>query len=239
MMEKPSFLQEADEAVYRAFANVPLGYFEGCPCCVRDEHRQALLGVPLREIKDISRFAAKSMTTWGDEQTFQHFLPRILEAMTDTHFGINPQIVAGKLVKAKWRTWPDRLRAPVEAWMDAYFRAALTGYPYEGNTETALAVLVIAGFDLKTLLQRWSDDDSRSALNERALYLYQRHCTQRPEVFTAFWDLAEDPHIVTTLRDWLLSDSTREALLRAESLGLVGGDNYVPELAFWWPERIH
>jgi hypothetical protein len=240
MMETPSFLREAVEDVYRAFKDVPLGYFEGCPCCVRDEHRQALLG-PLRKIPDISHFAFKSMTTWGDEQTFKHFLPRILEAMTDAHFGINPQILSGKLVMAKWRSWPDRLRAPVEAWMDAYFRAALAEYPYEANTETALAVLVIAGFDLPSLLQQWSKDHSPSALRERVLYVYHWHCRRSAEddvPTTAFWDLADDAQIIATLRDWMNSDDTRDAVEMAESLGLVGGDNYVPELAFWWPERI-
>ena len=239
--ETAPFLHEALEDVYRAFKDVPLGRIEGCYCCVRDEHRKALLDVPLRKIEDITHFAWKSMTTWGDAQTFQHFLPRILEAMSGERFGINPQIVAGKLMLAKWRAWPDRLRVPVAAWLDAYFNAALTAYPYEGNTETALAVLVIAGFDLPSLLRQWSNDHSPSALRERVLYVYDWHCGRSSEDHvptTAFWDLKGNAQIISTLRDWLLSDDTRNALLRGESLGLVGGDNYVPELNFWWPERL-
>lgn len=241
MPTRPPALEAAIEDVYRAFADVPTGRLEGCPCCVHGKHRRALLDVPLREIEDITHFAWKSMTTWGDAQTFQHFLPRILEAMSSEHFGINPQIVADKLVMAKWRTWPDRLRLPTAAWLEAYFNAALNEEPYEGNTETALAVLVIAGYDLSSLLEQWSNNHSPHALRERAFHVYHWHGLRRSEddvPTTAFWNLADDPQIISTLRAWMDSDDTREAMEMAESLGLVGGDNYVPPLDFWWPERL-
>lgn len=243
MMETPSFLREAVEDVYRAFKDVPRGKFEHCSCgCVRDEYRIPVTTLPMRKVdrSAMSFFAFKAMTTWGDAQALKHYLPRIIELCDPSWPGLAPTMIAKKLELAKWSTWPDRLREPVSRWIDARFDAAAAGLCGEGAAEDTLAMAVMLGKNLNALLERWSSDASRGALQERIRYVFAHEGVFSTGAFStsAFEALHEDPHVVTTLRDWLLSEGTREALLRAESLGLVGADNYVPELAFWWPERI-
>jgi len=52
---------------------------EGCPCCVSNEDKEKLHTKELRllEESDISRYAFRALTTWGDIDDFKHYLPRI------------------------------------------------------------------------------------------------------------------------------------------------------------------
>ena len=102
-------------------------------------------------------------------------------------------------------------------------------------------MLVLAGYDLPSLLHQWSGDHSPSALRERVLYVYDWHCRRSSEIgvtTTAFWDLKGDAQIISTLRDWMEADDTREAIEMADALGLLKDDSHVPPLEFGWPERF-
>lgn len=76
------------EQLCLAFVAHPLkAQIQACPCgCIAPEERLVLAEVGLRELscEQLSRYAFKAMTTWGDGTDYRHFLPRILElAATD------------------------------------------------------------------------------------------------------------------------------------------------------------
>ncbi len=118
-------LSAAIEGLYLAFAKYNVGHvIEGCPCCVSDQDQRGLAGPPLRALTsdDLARFAFKAMTTWGDEDDFRHFLPRIFE-LVSPHYPmserllVDEQVVFGKLNYGNWRTWPDAEQAAIRTYL--------------------------------------------------------------------------------------------------------------------------
>lgn len=101
-------LKIAIEDLYKIFAIYPLkSTMEGCPCCVSNSDKEQLHTKQLRQLeeKDLSRYAFKAMTTWGDTDDFKHYLPRIFELLSTTEFIVDTFVVLGKLDFGKWKTW--------------------------------------------------------------------------------------------------------------------------------------
>ena len=55
---------------------------EGCPCCVSGSDEDNIHSKQLRQLNgdDLSRYAFKAMTTWGDIEDFKYYLPGIFSA---------------------------------------------------------------------------------------------------------------------------------------------------------------
>ncbi|MFB9902552.1 hypothetical protein [Allokutzneria oryzae] len=112
---------EAVERLYQVFGRYPLrAVVEGCPHCVGPEDHATLRAAPLRVLTSaqLKRFAAKAMTTWGDEDDFRHFLPRLLELGDLDGLG-------GKLRHANWSQWPADERAAVDGFLSELWRERL------------------------------------------------------------------------------------------------------------------
>jgi len=122
-------LQAAIDGLYQAFASYPLRpHVVGCACCVSPEDEARLHARPLREltVDDLDEYASAALLTWGDEDDFRHFLPRLFELATFERFGpIDLEIVVKKLGYAGWRTWPGGEQATVEAYLSALWRYVL------------------------------------------------------------------------------------------------------------------
>lgn len=70
------------ERLYEIFAAYPLPrYTNPCPCCHRAEDDAKLRSKPLRNLEsgDLRDYAVDAILTWGDEEVFKHFLPRLFE----------------------------------------------------------------------------------------------------------------------------------------------------------------
>ena len=82
---------------------------EGCPCCVSDTDKEKIHSKQLRDLDedDLSRYAFKAMTTWGDTDDFKHYLPSIFELLSTTDFIVDTFVVLGKLEYGKWQEWTD------------------------------------------------------------------------------------------------------------------------------------
>ena len=75
------------ESLYSIFSIYPFkSTMDGCPCCVSDSDKEKIHTKQLRELDgdDLSRYAFKAMTTWGDTDDFKHYLPRIFELLATT-----------------------------------------------------------------------------------------------------------------------------------------------------------
>jgi hypothetical protein len=93
-------LKKSIENLYSVFSKYEIrSFIEGCPCCVSDRDKEKIHSKELRELEeeDLSRYAFKAMTTWGNVDDFKHFLPRILELCIDHDLGIHPFGIFGKL----------------------------------------------------------------------------------------------------------------------------------------------
>ncbi|WP_196889458.1 hypothetical protein [Aureivirga sp. CE67] len=103
-------LQKMIEEIYQVFSVYNLSNsIESCPCCVSDEHKKNLMEKPLRNLEEenLSRFAFKAVTTWGNISDYKHFFPRILELMISPKNEIDEYIVFSKLNYLEWRSWQD------------------------------------------------------------------------------------------------------------------------------------
>ena len=116
-------LKTAIESLYSTFSPYPLRpTIEGCSHCVSAEDQKKLSSkaLNLMEAEDISRYAWKAMTTWGEVEDFKHFLPRLLELIATTGIKYDSSVVLGKLEYAKWNDWDqtekDAIRSFVLAW---------------------------------------------------------------------------------------------------------------------------
>lgn len=105
------------DEMYHVFA----GYhrndaISGCPCCVSGDDQQKLHRAPLRELEeeDLSRYAFKAMTTWGDVSDFKHYLPRIFELIATEGFIVDTFVILGKLEYGKWETWPAQEQSVIK-----------------------------------------------------------------------------------------------------------------------------
>ncbi|MCI5058197.1 MAG: hypothetical protein MRY83_18945 [Flavobacteriales bacterium] len=116
-------LQESISNLYNVFAKYTGNEkIEGCPCCVSEEDKLALHAKPLKRLtnQDLLNYAFKAMTTWGTEDDYKHFLPRICE-LNATGLSYDEDLLIDKLWYGKWLTWPseeiDAIRIFLRAWL--------------------------------------------------------------------------------------------------------------------------
>jgi hypothetical protein len=123
--------------------------------------------------KHLSRFAFKAMTTWGDENDFRHFLPRIFELLVVGAFemSVDPETVIGKLDYGKWRKWPADERHVIEQFLAAWWRATLADFPHAIEADSVLCSIGQAIDDMEPFLARWDVAGSRSAACHFAEFL--------------------------------------------------------------------
>jgi hypothetical protein len=118
--------RHAVESAYAAFADVPgptprdaARYEE------RPEILPALTAFPLRQLPEeiIGLYAGWAITTAGNEHDFMHFLPRIIEVAADErgYVGLEPQVVASRLIMAGWTGWDVEKREAVKRCFRAAF----------------------------------------------------------------------------------------------------------------------
>lgn len=157
-------LSEAIEGLYVAFASRPRREsIDGCPHCVGTEDQARLARVPLRQLDSdqLSRFAFKAMTTWGEPQDYAHFLPRILElSVHGGGLGLDLQFVAQKLEYGHWRTWQQHEQRAVREVYEAAWREVLINAPDGRRASDLLQALSMLYSDLAPFLSEWEQDRS-------------------------------------------------------------------------------
>lgn len=148
------------DALYRVFRRYPLPDDTGlCPHCRGDE--RLLRAAPLRELTQVqlSRYAFKALTTWGDVRVFKHFLPRLFElVVTGALRWPTADIVFGKLALAEWQRWPGREVEAVDAVLREWWRAG------HEEPDIALRAMELAYGDVSPFLNELLHDRSEAAL---------------------------------------------------------------------------
>lgn len=112
------------ENLYSTFSIYPFkSTMDGCPCCVSNSDKEKMHLKQLKELdgEDLSRYAFKAMTTWGDTDDFKHYLPRIFELLATTDFRDDAFVVLGKLEYGKWRTWVEDEQTVIEIFLFAWW----------------------------------------------------------------------------------------------------------------------
>jgi hypothetical protein len=168
----PDDLEAAIAGLYEAFAHRSARtHVAGCPHCIDDADHALLAARPLRQLatRDLSKYARRALTTWGDGHDLAHFLPRLLELLArEPGAWIDVEIMFGKLPLAGWRAWPAGEIAAVERYLAALWRTVLSSYPAHLDVATVLRAYSQLLDDLRPCLAAWDADDRIAALRHLA-----------------------------------------------------------------------
>lgn len=178
---------------------------------------RTLTAAPLRLLtaNQLGPYAAWAMTTVGSAADYRHFHPRILELAIDLNswHGLEPWLIAGKLVYAKWHEWPAPQQEAVTAVFLAGFDYSLEAAPDQTHEPADwLAGVARLGLPLERPLAGWRDAIARNPLSRLSLFV-----TQWAEAITdgssapPYWQDV-DATLVVQVRNWLFSTATRAQL---------------------------
>jgi hypothetical protein len=181
------------DSVYAAFAHVRRpARVTGCPHCVAPDEDRPLLDRPLRSLTadDLGRYAAKALTTWGDEEDFRYFLPRLLDCARSGAFAYpDPEIVFGKLALAGWQDWAAGERSAIEAFLTGWWAGTLARHPSRPEAGVVLCCLGATGADLDPFLDRWGRLTSADEVRHlHSFVLHEVRWVDGPRLTNAFWD---------------------------------------------------
>ena len=157
-------LKTSIEGLYTTFSRYPFSStMVGCPCCVSDTDKEIIHTKQLRHLDgdDLSRYAFKAMTTWGDTDDFKHYLPRIFELLSTTDFIVDTFVVLGKLDYGKWTTWATEEQRVIKYFLLAWWTDMTKNKSYF-DKEAFIEIYKLLG-DIDQLLDRWViafDDNS-------------------------------------------------------------------------------
>jgi hypothetical protein len=231
-------MREAIEGLYRTFAAYALPEFtEPCPCCHSAAEEALLHARPLRDLswEMLINYVDDALLTWGDERTFKHFLPRILElflshSLAETTF-YDPEMLFAKFRYGHWRTWPKQEQIAVEAVLHSIWHQVLSEAPNAdryADVESWICSIAQCEEDLTPYLSQWLNDDRlSSSFALSAILLESAVVLPSNNGRNPFWR-ERDPQY-RQLQLWAKSSAVKEKLLAAESRCI--DDEMISELA--------
>jgi len=219
-------MTEIIEKLYETFRPYRLGTtIDGCNHCVSAGMSGELMATPLRKLtaEQLSQFSLKAMTTWGTEQDFKHFLPRLLElAFLDPSELDWLETLFGKLTLANWQEWPAAERRLMADYLAELWRVTLARPREYENDDSADSVLCAIGsteVDLQPFLARWHDDRSQAALDHLCVFIQNNYEPMRknpPRLCNAFWTFGSPAQL--TVINWLQSDGVLDRIHQDQNL---------------------
>lgn len=198
-------LKIAIEHLYATFSIYPFkSKMEGCPCCVSDSDKETIHSKQLRDLdeEDLSRYAFKAMTTWGDTDDFKHYLPRIFELLSTTNFIVDTFVVLRKLEYGKWKEWTETEKNAITDFLCAWWADMIKHKP-KFDKEAFTEIYKLTG-DIDQLLSHWTisiEDHSFSNFVD-LLYSYYNDLSGKRSEFKMM-----DNTSVEKLIGWIKSNS--------------------------------
>ena len=164
---------------------------------------------------DLSRFAGKAMTTWGDVNDYKHFLPRIFELTGELNTPYELWIAFEKLNYGHLNNWED-----IEVKAIHNYMLALWDNLLQIDTEQAQWIFKdyfssIANFypRFTDLIKTWEDNSEIVATKHLANYIFEERHSIFDKGFIDGFHKKNDN--IKELKEWLLSDKTRKRLEQA------------------------
>jgi len=181
------------EELYTTFAVYPFNpIMEGCPCCVSQGDKEQLHIKKLRDLEqdNLSKYAFKAMSTWGNLNDFKHYLPRIFELLSSDNFIIDGFIVLEKLEYGHCRAWPANEQIALENFLLALWSDSTQNKYLVDEGDLAEFYRLLGNMD--ELLRRWPisfDNYSFSNFVQFVFSNYNDLCGKRTK-FKSFDDSA-------------------------------------------------
>jgi hypothetical protein len=235
----PSFdarLNDAIEALYAAFAVYPAPRdLEGSKFKDVAGMFRALKAAPLRKLTgdQIGPYAGSALLTVGGVDDYKHYLPRIIEqaVLQAPYMGTDPAIIAERLKRAGWRSWPEREKTALRSVFEAAWSWSVEQHP-ESGAEASDWLCGIAALrePLLPVLNDWSARPSMHALLQAAwLGMMAKDLPSCSEDELGYWSYVtpEDRRLVV---EWVTS-AERIASFRARIDAVDAHDRWYVEKA--------
>jgi len=183
------YLEIAIEELYTTFSAYPFrSTMEGCPCCVSQGDKEKLHSKKLRELegKDLSKYARKALTTWGDLNDFKHYLPRIFELLSTTYFAVDAFVIFGKLEYGAWKTWATTEQLTIRNFLLVWWDDTIKNKSYF-DSDAFVEIYKLLG-NIDELLKRWPVDFSDNSFRNFVEFVYDNYydLTNKQANFRAF-----------------------------------------------------
>lgn len=207
----------AIEELYKTFDKYPFkSTIEGWTCCVSDNDKSTLHSKQLRELEDedISRYAFKAMTTWGDVNDFKHYLPRIFELAATRKLIVDTFVILGKLDYGNWKEWDSDEQNSIQKFLKAWWKHDINNATYFDSE--VLIELNKRTQDLPAMLNDWNTSvDSQGFRNY--VDFVESHYPELKGKNKSFKDFSRGE--IETLISWIESNSGKleDGFFRHES----------------------
>ena len=197
----------ATENLYSTFSKYPFkSTIEGCPCCVSGSDKSTLHSKKLRELEDndLSRYAFKAMTTWGDVNDYKHYLPRIFELTAKRELIVDTFVTLGKLDYGKWKEWNSDEQKSVDSFLKAWWTYDINNAGYF-DSEILLELHKFIK-DLPSMLNEWNIDIETQGF-KNYVELIENYYYELGDKNSTFKALTKDE--VHFFKEWIESNSKK------------------------------
>lgn len=226
------------EKLFEIFAQYPGNpHMQGSPLYGElEKWNSKLFKKPLRDLSadDLSLFAGKAMTTWGEIDDFKHFLPRILELVAKLDEPYDIDIVFGKLEFGNWLTWETREKDGIVEYLNALWKNILKddSEKAEANLYDYFVAIGNVHPHFPYMLQIWETETSATATLHLANFIYDHAAN----IFAGAKGGRINNNVtnVEKLRQWLLSGNTIRRL--QEAFFTINDESYSDIIS--WAEKI-
>jgi hypothetical protein len=118
-----------------------------------------MVAAPLRRLDGdaLGFYAFRALTTWGDDTTLRHFLPRLLELVQAKEIWVDFEIILGKLSYGGWGQWPQAQREVIVEWMMSWWALELA--QLDSSPDQCLCAMLRAERPMEGLLAVWRPED--------------------------------------------------------------------------------
>jgi hypothetical protein len=226
MSASPQLLA-AVEGLCQVFAAYPVPrYTDPCLCCHKEGDEALLHSKPLRAMdrESLRVYVFDAILVWGDEATFKHFLPRLIELFVVQREGrfddVDPEMLMlfSKFRYGHWHDWPNSEQESVRNFMDVLWKFVLNsashGEEEFDDLEGWLCAIAQAEDDLTPYLVNWIEEDSLEAILALSGFLLQSAVVlDRNAGRNSFWDKRDQQY--QQVKRWVRNEAVADKLERA------------------------
>lgn len=233
-----SSLNTSIENLYDTFAKYQgLSKLEGSQMYDELENwKLQLISKRLRDLNedDLSRFAGKVMLTWGDENDYRFYLPRILELTAEYKTPYDIWTLYSRLEDANWKTWGITEQTAINDFTFELWNNLLNDNSEEAEREFKDYFHAIAYYytDFSKILEAWETSNSFTSIKHLSNYIFE----ERQNIFEHGYinSTVKNTKNIEQFKAWLCSD---RMLLKIEKAFY---DNEKSEIAeqLSWVEQI-
>ncbi len=174
---------------------------------------------PLKELTqdELSNFVSKTMTTYGELSDFKHFLPRILELISEYKAPYDLEILFSKLEYGNWKKWKNDEKKIIENYMLELWKQILNDEIIDAEDEFDDYFFSISKYyyDFRTLLNIWEETlkKSESSIKHLANFVIgNRYCLfYESDKYNRYVErISKEKKEI--LKKWILSDKLKKLI---------------------------